>query len=250
MLLQCSKIVEVAADLMISDADEIAMGLKFSQEIEDDTLNYPLYSKKPGMNLAVLKYIDSIGQRIVSHQTDREGVNFHFAVVNNDSVINAFACPGGYMYVYTGLILSARNEDEIAGVLAHEIGHVTKRHGAKTLVKQYGYSSVMGLVLGDSSSLRAMADVVVGLRFLAYSRENEYQADSCGVEFSINGGWSPTGMKSFLQLLADKFKTGIHFDWLSTHPDTDKRIEEVQKLIAKKPMDIQSRTLTNLRVSP
>jgi predicted Zn-dependent protease len=249
-LLHCSKIVDVAANLLVSDADEIAMGSKFSLQIAADTVNYPLYAKKPGMNQAVINYIDSIGQQIVSHQTARTGITYHFSVINADTVINAFACPGGYVYVYTGTILNARNEDEIAGVMAHEIGHVVKRHGVQAMVRDSGYSWVMNLLLGDSSSLRSVSNVVAGLGFLAYSRDNELEADSCGVEFSTSGGWNPIGMQTFLELLAQKYSTGMHFDWLSTHPDTDARIKAVKALIATKPAGIQTRPITPKRVSP
>jgi predicted Zn-dependent protease len=202
------------------------------------------------MKQQVIDYIDSIGQQIVSRQNDRDTLTFHFNVINADTVINAFAVPGGYVYIYTGTILNARNEDEIAGVLAHEIGHVTMRHGAKTLVKNYGYGFLMDILLGDSTKLRSVVDVAAGLGFLRYSRDNEFQSDSCGVEYLISGGWSPLGMKTFLQLLADKYASGMRFDWLSTHPDTEKRITTVQKLIATKPTDIQNRTILPRRVSP
>jgi predicted Zn-dependent protease len=248
--LSCNRVTDAAASLLISPEQEAQMGQNFANQIQADTVNYPPYSKKAGANPALIKYIDSIGQRIVASQQKRTDITFQFTVIDNDTTVNAFAVPGGFVYIYTGVIKKAHNEDEIAGVLAHEIGHVTNRHGVNTLLKQNGLDFVMDMVLGDSSGLRSVADVVTNLGFLKYSRANEFQADSCGVEYTLSGGWNPAGMESFLQILKDMSASSLHFDWLSTHPDTQDRIDEVHALIVTKPTDVQSRTLTNIRVTP
>ncbi len=226
----------------VSDEDEIQMGEQFVAQIEADTVNYPLYKNKSGMKQELVDYIDSIGQSIAKNQTGRTDIDYSFTVIDNDSVINAFAVPGGFVYIYTGLIIEAKNEAEIAGVLAHEIGHITQRHGVKQLIKSYGVEFVKDLILGDSSALSIVVDVAAGLTFLKYSRNNEFQADSCSVEYLIETGYNPNGMKTFLQTILDYENEHGSFNikLLSTHPPTDERIEAVESLIAEKGSSISN----------
>ncbi|MBN1578302.1 MAG: M48 family metalloprotease [Chitinispirillaceae bacterium] len=249
--LSCNKIQDVATDLLISDEQEIELGTQYKAQIEADSDDYPLYTAKTDYNQNLVKYIDSIGRNIARHQDDRD-IDFTFTVIDNDTVVNAFAVPGGFVYIYTGLIKSARNEAEIAGVLAHEIGHITNRHGAKQMVKQFGISTLLDVLVGDSSAVRTVMDISSGLLFLKYSKENEFEADSSSVEYLIKTGYNPSGMKTFLEFLADmgggtasKLAT-----FLSTHPPTDERIKAVERIIGRKSSDIQNRSITDVKYSP
>ncbi|MBN1309135.1 MAG: M48 family metalloprotease [Chitinispirillaceae bacterium] len=247
----CNRVQDVATDLLISDEEEIKLGRQYKAQIEADDDEYPLYTAKTGYSDDVVDYIDSIGQNIARHQDDRD-IEFTFTVIDNDSVVNAFAVPGGFVYIYTGLIKSARNEAEIAGVLAHEIGHITNRHGAKQMVKQYGIDLLLDVLVGDSSAIRTVMDISSGLLFLNYSRENEFQADSCSVEYLVKTGYNPSGMKTFLEFLADMGGGTAPklLQFLSTHPPTDERITAVARIIGRKSSDVRSRSIPDVKYTP
>jgi beta-barrel assembly-enhancing protease len=237
-------------NLFISDEQEVELGTKYRDQIEADSGTYPLYTAKTGYNQKLVTYIDSIGQNIVGHQDDRTDIDFSFKVINNDSIINAFAVPGGFVYVYTGLLLKAKNEAEIAGVLAHEIAHVAKRHGAKQLVKQYGVSMLLDVLIGDSSAIRTVVDISSGLLFLKYGRDNEFEADSCATEYLISTGYNPTGMKSFLEFLASLGSSPKLLEFMSTHPNTGDRVAAVGKIIDGKSPDIRNRATPDVKYTP
>ncbi|MBN1757652.1 MAG: M48 family metalloprotease [Chitinispirillaceae bacterium] len=247
----CAKINDIATDLMISDEDEVKLGTQYKDRIEADTAEYPLYTAKTNYHQNLVNYIDSIGRNIVNHQDDRTGIDFSFKIINNDSVVNAFAVPGGFVYVYTGLIINARNEAEIAGVLAHEISHVAKRHGAKQMVKQYGIGMLLDVVVGDSSAIRTVIDLSSGLLFLKYGRDNEFEADSCAVEYLIASGYNPSGMKTFLETLASLGNASPKLlEFMSTHPNTTDRIAAVDKLIEGTSSEVRNRAIPELKYAP
>lgn len=247
-LTTCSRVTDATVDLVFSDAQEVKLGRQFKEEIESDSTTYPLYRNSPDAKQELIDYVDSLGELAAQNQSDRDSIDFSFTIVDVDTMINAFAVPGGFIYVYTGLLLNARNEAEIAGVLSHEVAHVAKRHGMKTLLKSYGYDFLLDILVGDSTKLRTVVDVGTGLAFLKYSRENEYEADSCAVEYLISSGVNPSGMKTFLELLAEQ--SGYSFEFLSTHPKTENRIERVTELIASKPSSVTELPVPQTKVSP
>jgi beta-barrel assembly-enhancing protease len=231
-LLSCTGITSAVTDLVISDDQEVAMGQKFAAQINADAAHYPPYKGSAD----VINYVKSLGQNIVSHQKDRN-IAFTFTVLN-DTSINAFAIPGGFVYVNIGVLRNASSGAEVAGVIAHEIGHVTMRHGAKQLMKSESISFVNQILFGsDSNSIAAaVSSVVENLVFLKFSRDDENQADSCGVVYSIGAHYNPYGMKNFFQVLMNKYGDGMGaFETLSDHPNTSDRITHVQNLINKTP---------------
>lgn len=233
-LYTCSDILE----WFISDEEEVALGTDFYERIIADESAYPLLDTVGNEKARLLvEYIDSIGSWIAKHQTARpenQYLKYHFSVIDMDTTVNAFAIPGGYVFIYTGLIRAARDEAEIAGVLAHEIGHITQRHGVNAM----GMNYVQQLIFGDDPGLIVQA--VSALAFLKFSRENEYEADSCAIEFLITGGYNPNGMKTFLELLAKN--SGWSFEPVSTHPDSDKRIAAAKTIIAGKSTSLKNVT--------
>ena len=242
VLFQCSDMLE----WFISDEEEVALGTDFYEQIIADEDEYPLLDTIGNpKNKMIVDYVDSIGRWIATHQTARpenEYLTYNFSVIDKDTTVNAFAVPGGYVFIYTGLLKVAENEAEIAGVLAHEIGHIAQRHG----VNRMGMSYVKELLFGNDPGL--IVDAVSALVFLKFSREDEYEADSCAVEFLISGGYNPSGMKTFLELLAEN--SGWNFEPLSTHPETGKRVEAVASLIATKPAYVNSLPVPNKKISP
>jgi predicted Zn-dependent protease len=226
-------------DFFISDEQEVQMGDKFKAQILSDTKNYPQYKNTGSAHDSVIRYVEAIGNKIVNVQKDRkkEDLHFTFTLIDNDTMINAFAVPGGHVFVYTGLLKAAKSGAEVAGVMAHEIGHVTMRHGAKQLMKASAIDVVNQILFEDSSSAaKAIAQVCESLLFLKFSRDDEYQADSCAVAYTVAADYSPYGMKKFFQTLMAKYGGGMGpFEVVSTHPDTQKRIDEVVRIANKTP---------------
>ena len=223
-------------DFFISDEQEVQMGDKFKAEILADSVNYPLYKNTSTARDSVIKYITALGQKLAG-ETDRKNLTFTFTLIDNDTMINAFAIPGGHVFVYTGLLNAAQSGAEVAGVIAHEIGHIAMRHGANQLMKASAVDVVNQVLFGDSSSVAgAVAQICESLLFLKFSREDEYQADSCSVAFTVAAKYNPYGMVHFFQTLKAKYGGGTGpFEVVSTHPDTDKRISEVKRIIEKTP---------------
>jgi predicted Zn-dependent protease len=225
---------QTLSSIIISDDDEIKIGNKFKQQIVADTVQYPLYSARPGADLRVVKYIDSVGQMIARIQDDRKSIEFSFTVID-DTLVNAFAIPGGHVFVYTGLLKRAENGAEVAGVLAHEIGHITKYHGKKMLASQGVVNFVNTILFGDSASVSSTVTTLLeNMAFLKYSRTNEYQADSCSAAYTTRAGINPRGMYSFLQKLGENASAFEKYsEPFSTHPDIQKRLDNVDEVIKK-----------------
>src|SRR5215831_14568665 len=183
-------------------------------------------------------YINTLGQNLAMHAPTNEKYSFQFKIVN-DTAINAFALPGGFIYVNRGAIEAADNESQIAGVIAHEIGHVVLRHGTHQISRAYVAQAplaVLGGVLGAGSmgSILGQLGVGFGLNslFLKYSRDAESQADLMGTQILHDSGYDPKAMVNFFEKLQaqSKEKTSQFF---SDHPVPENRISNVQKEIQK-----------------
>ncbi|MEN2995270.1 MAG: M48 family metalloprotease [Thermodesulfovibrio sp.] len=214
---------------LLSTEEEIRIGHKvIPSAINENDGVYP--------DREVQNYIKEIGNKIAK-VTPRK-VDYQFYVVNS-SQINAFALPGGPVFVTRGLLLNMDKESELAGVLAHELGHINARHHAKFLEKTYGMSmllGILGIALQDSkyaSAVMSLAQISAGLLQLKFSRDQENEADFLGVRFSYESGYDPRGLLTMFE----KFKTlerGRTVEWLSTHPLPDTRIKNVQQIISQK----------------
>lgn len=214
---------------LISVEEEKQLGTKFAAEIEKQST---LVSDPE-----IQAYVDTMGKKLLTGARDVK-FDYTFKVVKDDTV-NAFAVPGGYVYLQTGLLKAAETEDEVAGVLAHEINHVVARHSTRQLTQQYGYSLLLQLVLGqDPGLVSQIAGSLVGKAgALAYSRGMETQADFLAVETMHKAGYNPNGILKFFQKLdaMSKRDPNALMRFFSSHPMTSDRIEEVRKEIAKLP---------------
>ncbi|MFN0150525.1 MAG: M48 family metalloprotease [bacterium] len=215
---------------IISTEDEIAMGAQFAKEIESGEI-------KLWRDPEVQAYIDSLGQVLARH-SDRTDIPYIIKVVDTDEV-NAFAIPGGYLYVNRGLISTAENESELAGVMGHEIGHIVGRHSAKQITRQYGLSVISGILLGSDPS--AVAQITSGLvgngALLKYGRDAELEADSFGIMETYRAGIDPNGMATFFEKLLglrESQPSGLE-KLFSTHPPTAERIAQARAQIAQLP---------------
>ncbi|MGH9616801.1 MAG: M48 family metallopeptidase, partial [Acidobacteriaceae bacterium] len=212
-----------------SEKTEIAWGAQIAQQV--------LKSSKIVHDPVVDEYVNRIGQNIVKNSDAK--VPFTIKVIDSDE-INAFALPGGYFFVNSGLILAADNEAELAGVMAHEIAHVAAHHQAREMTRMHyadlgmvplvmmtGYSAV-GYGVYEASAF------AVPLTFLEFQRDFEEQADWLGVEYMYDAGYDPQQMIAFFEKIEglQKTKPGIVSKTFSTHPQTPSRVERTQHEIA------------------
>lgn len=172
----------------------------------------------PSMN----DYLSELTAPLLEQVKD-EPYKFTFKVVENE-VPNAFALPGGFVTVHSGLIEKAESGEEIAGVLAHEIAHVTERHGLRRILRSAGISIAVGLIFG-STEVAVLADHASDLGGLAYDRDQEREADRFGRKWLRQARIDPRGMATFFDRLKKDEGIGLP-EFLSTHPDLDERVEE------------------------
>jgi predicted Zn-dependent protease len=225
---------------LVSESQEIQMGKEADPQI---VAEYGLYDD-PDLQT----YVNNIGQRIAK-VSQRSNLTYTIRVVDSP-IVNAFALPGGYVYVTRGILAYFNSEDELAGVLGHEIGHVVARHGAEQMTR--AQLAGLGLGLGSvlSETFRQYAGVAgagLQLLFLRYSRDQESEADLLGVEYSTQLGYDAHEMADFFRTLdAMREQSGQTLpSFLSTHPDPGDRevrvgglADEWQKKIAYKPLGI------------
>jgi len=158
---------------------------------------------------------------------------FEITVVKSD-VVNAFALPGGYIVVFTGLMKKAESPEEVAGVLAHELNHVLQRHGLERIVKQLGFVAVVSIVLGNQQGLGGvMKQLGVELMTLKFGRVQETEADLTGLELLHRAKIDPSGMITFFQRLAEKDEGRV--EWFSTHPMSSARADRLKAELADMP---------------
>jgi predicted Zn-dependent protease len=176
----------------------------------------------------IAEFVDRVGQNIVKHSDAK--VPFHIKVVDTDEV-NAFAFPGGYFYVNKGLLLAAENESELAGVMAHEISHVTARHATERLSKAQilQLAAIPALFIGGYWAQMGIQNALglgINLELLGITRDSEKEADQLGIQYQWNAGYDPNGFVSFFEKLQaqEKSKPGRLAGWFRTHPLTEDRI--------------------------
>ncbi|HJP58370.1 MAG TPA: M48 family metallopeptidase [Gemmatimonadaceae bacterium] len=212
----------------ISQQQEVQMGQEYAQQIN---AQLPIV-QDPELN----RYINVLGDSIAG-LTSRKDLDWHFFIVDAKEV-NAFAVPGGFVYVNRGLIERADQMDELAGVLGHEIGHVVRRHTVKQMEKAQGAN--IGVTLAcvltsicNSQAAGAAINIAGGAVFARFSRQDEAQADEEGVKNTVRAGISPAGMVTMFQKLLDErnSRPGAVESWFLTHPLEEDRIRAVQAMI-------------------
>ncbi|HUF51187.1 MAG TPA: M48 family metallopeptidase [Longimicrobiales bacterium] len=215
----------------ISTQQEVEMGAQYANEINRQL---PILG-----DAAVNRYINELGRGIA--RNGNRQLSYTFYVVNA-SQINAFAVPGGYVYVNRGLIERTRNMPELAGVLAHEIAHVEERHGVEQMEKVQGANLGLTLayvLLGRQPSGAEQAAIGLGgnLVFAQHSRDAENDADARAVPLLVASGISPAGLTSFFHvLLSDqRQRPSTVQQWFSTHPLTEDRIRQTEALVNRVP---------------
>ena len=213
---------------LMSEAEEIAYGQQADAEIRREMGIYD--------DAALQRYVADIGDRLanVSH---RPQLPWSFAVVDHQAV-NAFALPGGYIYITRGILPYLDDEAELAGVLGHEIAHVTARHAAQqsTRASLGGIGlAVLGIFVPATQPFGDLTSAALGVAFLKYGRDDERESDRLGMEYASRAGWDPAGVPQFLATLAriDELSERGVPNWLSTHPEPAARVVEAQPIVAR-----------------
>lgn len=214
--------------IIIPTENEVEIGKQVVVDVEKE--------EKVLSNVQVQNYVNRVGQKI-ARVCDRRDIKYSFKVLDSEE-INAFACPGGFIYVYKGLMKQLDNEAQLAAILAHEVSHVVARHSVQRLQIVYGYSILMEVALGDkmSQTARQLVDTAAGVILLGYGRENEYEADEYGILYAKKSGYNPNGM---IQVF-EKFKKmegsppNTFEKLLSSHPPAGDRINNGKQEIKKR----------------
>jgi len=219
--------------VLMSEKQELALGQRYAAEVAKQMPLMP--SDDP-----LVKYVNKVGQRVAA-VSDRPELFYHFNVVDT-ATINAFALPGGYIYIYRGLLIHMNSESELAAVLGHEIGHVTARHAVQRYTKAQGYQLgmlVASILLPIPQAVGQMSNLLAGAIIQGYGRKDELQADELSIKYIAKAGYdvhATTRLLKTLQRLEDiriketRDTTGkapkIYHGAFSSHPATKQRIEE------------------------
>lgn len=214
---------------IFSQEDDVQLGQEVVNEINSNPQEYPIYHGNP----VVKSYIES---RIFEHilaSSKIESKNiypYQIEIIDDPNTLNAFALPGGFLYIYTGLLNYLDSEAALAGVLGHEIAHAERRHATQRMTAYYGVSFLLSLILGENPSQIAeiAANLFVGLAFLANSRSDEDEADEFSFNYLEDTRYYPGGVKFFFEKMRDEGLVNSEADeiatFLSTHPDPIERI--------------------------
>jgi len=226
----------------VSQQQEVQLGQQESAQIQQQL---PLVQ-----DAVINQYVSSLGNQIASH-TSRADLQWQFYVVNTE-VVNAFALPGGIIYVNRGVLERADRMDELAGVMGHEIEHVVRRHSVKQMEQMQGANVGVALactLTNICNNQAAAAAINVGgtAIFAKFSRTDEVQADEGGFQNVTNAGINPNGMLTFFQKLLAEEQQGNNSNvasWFSDHPGTQDRIADIQRMLAQVPAS-KLRSLTS-----
>jgi len=219
---------KAVAQTLISDDQEFQLGLQVHEQLKKDNTKFL-------ENQTVELYVESLARKLISQANKERQLEWRWFVIDDPNTVNAFATPGGRIYVYTGLLLAAENEAEVIGVLGHEIGHVVGRHSARQLVAQYGLQTVTSMALGKSSNeiVALTAGLAGKTAQLAYGRDMELEADQYGARYASGAGYDPRALATFFDKLKAKYgDTGPVMTFFSTHPANSDRIAKITELVA------------------
>ncbi len=213
--------------IAMTQGQEIALGLQAAPQMAEEFGG--LHNDE-----ALQNKVDEIGQELIKENGGDKGYKFYFHLLADDKTVNAFALPGGQIFITYALFKRLNNDDQIAAVLSHEIGHVMARHGAQHLAKQQlaqGITTAAIVGTGDYSAGQ-MAAVIGQMVNMKYGRGDEIESDLLGVRFMVNAGYKPEAMIEVMKVLQEASKgKGNGPDFFSTHPNPENRIERIKQAI-------------------
>ena len=210
---------------LFSVEDDIKLGQQLDQEIASNPQQYPILD--PSQFAAAYQHLQRITNQLLNsgQLRYRDRFAWQLKIIRDDNTLNAFCAPGGYIYVYTGLIKFLDRESELAGVMGHEIAHADLRHSTEMLTRNYGVQVLLEILLGGSPG--TLANIATNLALLSYSRGNETEADMASVAYLCSTEYDPKGTAGFFQKLVDQGQGSSGPAWLSTHPAPDDRVQNI-----------------------
>ncbi len=209
-----------------TEEEDLTLGKQVAAQIASDPRQFPILEKTeyPELYLQLEIMRDQLlnsGQ--VMH---RDEFAWDLKVIDNDTIYNAFCTPGGYIYVYTGLIRYVKSMDELAGIIAHEIAHGDLRHSTDQMTKTYGLQVVARIVAGDAEFLANLGINLLGLKF---SRGDEAEADEYAVKYLNNTDYNPKAFALFFKRMEDQGESMGPLQFLSTHPNPENRVGKIEQ---------------------
>jgi len=226
---QYNEITGVTQHVSITAEQEVALGLR----------SLPAMIQEYGglhPDEEAQRYVKRVGQRIVAQSAARSTpYEYDFHLLANPQIVNAFALPGGQVFITAALFNQLENEDQLAGVFGHEVGHVVARHGAERIAKQElseGLTGAAVVASGDYTTAQA-AQMIAGLVNMSYGRDQELQSDDLGVRFMIEAGYDPEALIGVMKILERSTGGQRQPEFLSTHPNPENRIGRIQEAMAK-----------------
>lgn len=221
---------------IFSDKDDVDLGKEMDKEIKNDPKQFPMLVGHEDLKV----YVSDLGKYILNTSPKIKKKNiypYNFQIIN-DTIINAFCTPGGFVYVYTGLMKFIDNEATLAGIVAHEIAHAERRHVTQRLTAYYGVSVLLSFILGGNPGFleELAANLFVGLAFLKNSRDDEAEADYYSIQYLQSTKYYPGAITFFFDKIKEEQKKkgqnpGDLDRLLSTHPLPDDRIQAVNSIL-------------------
>jgi len=223
---------------MYTPQDDAVLGKQLDVEIRKNTTDYPIYK-----NNKAKQYLQNMVNEIIKspHIQYRNIFAYKVEVIDKPDIVNAFCTPGGYIYVYTGLLKFLDDEAALAGVLAHEIGHAECRHATTRMTTAYGMQAITEAYLenNDNESSRMATNLFSGMALLNNSREDEYEADEKSFKYLMSTKWYPGAIKIFFtKIIGSTGTQGSSFEQLlSTHPLPKERLTKITEYLKKNDID-------------
>lgn len=220
-----------AGGLLIGPQEEVKIGKGVDDQIEQE---YRIVEANDPLTTWAKKLVDPLAKASAKFRDPAELGGYKVEVIADDKLVNAFAAPGGYVYITTGLVKSAKTCAEIAGVLGHELAHVTQKHSVKQLEQAFAAQTLAAMFLGEGLSSDAALTIFGFLQQTKFSQAHETESDKVGLQIAYRAGYNPYGLADFFKALLALEKGGGGVpQFLSSHPATDERIREVKRQIER-----------------
>ena len=214
--------------IALNEEQEIALGLQAAPQMAQQ--HGGLY---PNENYQA--FVDQVGNRLVNNSIAKQtGYQYDFHLLADQKTINAFALPGGQIFITYALFSKLKNEDQLAGVLGHEIGHVVGRHSAERMANQGLMEGILnGVAVGIDPSTAQGAAAIAQMVNMSYGREDELQSDVLGVKFMMKSNYDPEAMIGVMEILKAAAGPNRTPERMSTHPDPENRVQKIKEAIEK-----------------
>jgi predicted Zn-dependent protease len=214
--------------ISLTSEQEIAIGLQSAPQMTQQ--HGGLYPDSKFQH-----FVDEVGDKLVRNSIAIESpYHFNFHLLRDDQTINAFALPGGQIFITYALFSRLENEDQLAGVLGHEIGHVIGRHSAERISKQDLTQGILsGVAVGFDPNTAEGVAAIANVINLSYGRDDELESDYLGVKIMMDAGYDPNALIGVMKILKDASGPNSTPERLSTHPDPENRIEKIKEAIAE-----------------